>query len=98
LTHPNPFTVQIWVLLAICTLSALPWMVVEFKKAKYSVHYQGERSCAAARAAAAAAVLRPRPPRTHPPARLPRPLCSVAHRRRLCHPAVSASIYEVRAR
>jgi hypothetical protein len=30
------------VLLAICTLSALPWMVVEFKKANYSVHYQGE--------------------------------------------------------
>lgn len=23
------------------TLSALPWMVVEFKKADYSVHYQG---------------------------------------------------------
>lgn len=33
---------QVWLLLAICTLSALPWMVVEFKKANYSVHYQGE--------------------------------------------------------
>ena len=33
---------QIWVLLSICTLSALPWMVIEFKKHNYSVHYQGE--------------------------------------------------------
>lgn len=29
-----------WILLAVATLSALPWMVVEFKKADYSVHYQ----------------------------------------------------------
>ncbi|PSC68080.1 transmembrane 184C [Micractinium conductrix] len=30
----------VWILLAVATLSALPWMVVEFKRAKYSVHYQ----------------------------------------------------------
>ena len=32
---------QVWILLAVCTLSALPWMVIEFKKAQFSVHYQG---------------------------------------------------------
>ena len=35
---------QVWILLSIATLSALPWMIVEFKKADYSVHYQGERA------------------------------------------------------
>ncbi|KAL4527527.1 hypothetical protein Ndes2526A_g08691 [Nannochloris sp. 'desiccata'] len=30
----------VWVLLAVCTLSALPWMIIEFKKAQFSVHYQ----------------------------------------------------------
>ena len=32
---------QIWILIAVCTLSALPWMMIEFKKADFSVHYQG---------------------------------------------------------
>lgn len=30
----------VWILLVIITLSALPWMVVEFKRNNYSVHYQ----------------------------------------------------------
>ncbi|KAI3428292.1 hypothetical protein D9Q98_006671 [Chlorella vulgaris] len=30
----------IWILMAVATLSALPWMVMEFKRAQYSVHYQ----------------------------------------------------------
>lgn len=42
----QPFTSnffpQVWVLLAIATLSALPWMIIEFKKAQFSVHYQGK--------------------------------------------------------
>lgn len=39
---------QLWILLAVATLSALPWMVVEFKKAHYSVHYQGTHLTGAA--------------------------------------------------
>eukprot|EP00889_Picochlorum_renovo_P001479 jgi/Picre1/28509/NNA_003913.t1 len=31
---------MVWVLIAVCTLSALPWMMYEFKKADFSVHYQ----------------------------------------------------------
>jgi hypothetical protein len=38
----HAFAVQLWILLAVATLSALPWMVIEFKKAHYSVHYQGK--------------------------------------------------------
>eukprot|EP00887_Chlorella_sp_A99_P002596 scaffold6.g2596.t1 len=30
----------LWILLAVATLSALPWMVIEFRKAHFSVHYQ----------------------------------------------------------
>ncbi|KAL4427830.1 hypothetical protein ABPG75_001919 [Micractinium tetrahymenae] len=30
----------VWILLSVATLSALPWMVFEFRKADYSVHYQ----------------------------------------------------------
>lgn len=31
--------------MVVATLSALPWMIVEFKKADYSVHYQGACGC-----------------------------------------------------
>jgi hypothetical protein len=30
----------IWVLIAVCTLSALPWMMYEFRQSNYSIHYQ----------------------------------------------------------
>ncbi|KDD73924.1 organic solute transporter Ostalpha [Helicosporidium sp. ATCC 50920] len=30
----------LWVLLTLATFSALPWMIVEFKKEKFAVHYQ----------------------------------------------------------
>jgi hypothetical protein len=30
----------LWVLLAACCLGGLPWLIVEFKRADYSIHYQ----------------------------------------------------------
>ncbi|RMZ53478.1 hypothetical protein APUTEX25_003300, partial [Auxenochlorella protothecoides] len=31
----------VWILLTLCTFSALPWMIVELRKQHFSVHYQG---------------------------------------------------------
>ncbi len=45
---------QLWILLTVCTLSALPWMVIEFKRNNYSVHYQGEAPLVASRPASPA--------------------------------------------
>ena len=67
--------------MAVATLSALPWMIVEFKKAHYSVHYQGKWLHSAGRTWAV-----PVPaacPCQSPAAPSP---CSMVHRRHLRHP------------
>ena len=89
-THPTrpaasprlpPSPCQIWILLAVATLSALPWSVVEFRKAGYSVHYQG--------AAASTPARRPLPPPLtagQPLASARPPRRSMVRRRHLCDP------------
>lgn len=43
---PPPSVLQLWILLTLCTFSALPWMIVELRKQHFSVHYQGEHPAA----------------------------------------------------
>jgi hypothetical protein len=36
----RPLALQVWLLLSVVTLSALPAILIEFRKSGYSVHYQ----------------------------------------------------------